>query len=65
MNTASPQPVPQPPLPHTTVDMESPPQTKKQGHKGAKEKRQGADRLGSAKHVRLAQIAAEKRKGKK
>jgi hypothetical protein len=40
-----------------------PPQTKKQGHKSAKEKRQGADRLGSAKHVRLAEQLAEKRKG--
>lgn len=42
-----------------------PPQTKKQGHKGAKEKGQNPNRLGSAKHVRLAEIAAEKRKGKK
>ncbi len=40
-----------------------PPQTKKQGHKSAKEKRRGADRLGSAKHVRLAEQLAEKRKG--
>ena len=40
------------------------PQTKKQGHKSAKEKREGADRLGSAKHVRLAEQVAENQKHK-
>lgn len=42
-----------------------PPQTKKQGHKSAKEKHQGAERLGSAKHVRLAEQLAEKKRGGK
>jgi glutamine synthetase len=39
-----------------------PPQTKKQGHKSAKDKKEGANRIGSAKHVRLAEQLAEKRK---
>jgi hypothetical protein len=41
-----------------------PPQTKKQNHKSAKDKREGAARLGSSKHVRIAEVLAEKRKGK-
>jgi hypothetical protein len=41
-----------------------PPQTKKQGHKSAKDKKEGANRIGSAKHVRLAEQLAEKRKEK-
>lgn len=41
------------------------PQTKKQGHKSAKEKKENPNRLGSSKHVRLAEIRAEKRKGAK
>ena len=45
--------------------MDSPPQTKKQSQKGRKEKGQNPNRLGSSKHVRLAEIAAEKRKGAK
>jgi hypothetical protein len=41
-----------------------PPQTKKQSHKSAKDKKEGANRLGSSKHVRIAEkIAADKAKG--
>jgi hypothetical protein len=32
-----------------------PPQTKKQGHKSAKEKKEGANRLGSSKGVRASE----------
>jgi len=38
------------------------PQTKKQTHKSAKEKGKDPTRLGSAKHIRLAEQLAEKRK---
>ena len=38
-----------------------PPQTKKQSHKSAKEKKEGANRLGSSKHVRNAEKIAENR----
>ncbi len=42
------------------------PQTKKQAHKSAKDKKEGANRLGSSKHVRIAEkIAADKAKEKK
>lgn len=42
-----------------------PPQTKKQSSKSAREKKQNPNRLGSSKHVRLAEVQAEKRKGVK
>jgi hypothetical protein len=47
------------------MDSDKQPQTKKQGHKSAKEKREGADRLGSAKGARLLEANQEKRKGNK
>jgi hypothetical protein len=45
--------------------MDKDPQTKKQGHKSAKDKKTGADRLGSAKGARLLEANQEKRKGNK
>ena len=50
---------------NTKMDSDKQPQTKKQGHKSAKEKREGADRLGSAKGARLLEANQEKRKGNK
>jgi hypothetical protein len=41
------------------------PQTKKQGHKGAKEKKGGAERLGSGKGARMLEANQERRKGNK
>lgn len=45
--------------------MDKDPQTKKQGHKSAKDKKNGADRLGSAKGARLLEANQERRKGDK
>jgi hypothetical protein len=42
------------------------PQTKKQGHKTAKAKREGANRLGSSKHTRNRErLQEQKTKAKK
>ena len=50
---------------NTKMDSDKQPQTKKQGHKSAKEKREGADRLGSGKGARAIEANQEKRKAKK
>lgn len=47
------------------MDSDKQPQTKKQEHKGAKEKKGGANRLGSAKGARLLEANQERRKGNK
>jgi hypothetical protein len=47
------------------MDSDKQPQTKKQGHKSPKEKREGADRLGSAKGARLLEANQERRKANK
>lgn len=47
------------------MDSDKQPQTKKQEHKSAKEKKGGANRLGSAKGARLLEANQERRKGNK
>lgn len=47
------------------MDSDKQPQTKKQEHKGAKEKKGGAARLGSGKGARAIEANQERRKGNK
>ena len=46
------------------MDSDKQPQTKKQEHKGAKEKKGGANRLGSAKGARLLEANQQRNKSK-
>jgi hypothetical protein len=41
------------------------PQTKKQSHKTAKDKREGSNRLGSSKHTRLVELLCEQKQKQK
>lgn len=49
----------------TEMDKDHTPQTKKQGHKTAKEKKNGAERLGSAKGARALEANLERHKNNK
>jgi hypothetical protein len=44
---------------------EEPPKTKKQGHKSAKEKARGAERIGSGKGTRIAEANQQRPKNPK
>lgn len=44
---------------------DEPPKTKKQGHKSAKEKARGAERIGSGKGTRLAEANQQRSKNPK